>query len=84
MDAYCVQIRKLENKFYGLKFHHMVWAHNEVADKLSKLRSTRAEIPHGVFVHDLVKSSIEEKEKPVAEQLPSDQLVALISTTSTD
>jgi ribonuclease HI len=24
MDAYCVQIRKLENKFYGLEFHHVV------------------------------------------------------------
>jgi ribonuclease HI len=22
MDAYCLQVRKLENKFYGLEFHH--------------------------------------------------------------
>jgi hypothetical protein len=67
MDAYYAQIRKLENKFYGLEFHHVVWADNEAADKLSKLRSTKAAIPHGVFVHDLVKPSIEEQEKPVAE-----------------
>jgi hypothetical protein len=40
MDAYCTQIRKLENKFYGLEFHHVVWADNEAADKLSKLGST--------------------------------------------
>jgi hypothetical protein len=66
MDAYCVYIRKLENKFYGLEFHHVVQAGNEAADKLSKLGSTRAVIPHGVFVHDLVKPSIEEEEKPVA------------------
>jgi ribonuclease HI len=66
-DAYCVLIRKLENKFYGLEFHHMVRADNEATDNLSKLGSTRAVIPHGVFVHDLVKPSIKEEEKPMAE-----------------
>jgi len=84
MDAYCAQIRKLENKFYGLKFRHVVWADNEAADKLSKLESTWAVITHGVFVHDLVKLSIEEEEKPVAEQPFADQLVATILTTGTD
>jgi hypothetical protein len=84
MDAYCVQIRKLENKFYGLEFHHVVRADNEVADKLSKLGSTRAVIPHGVFVHDLVKPSVEEEEKPMAEQPSIDQLVATILTTGTN
>jgi hypothetical protein len=68
IDAYCAQIRKLENKFYGLEFHHLVWANNEAADKLSNLGSTRAAIPHGDFIHDLIKPSIEEQEKPVAEQ----------------
>jgi ribonuclease HI len=24
MDAYCLEVRKLENKFYGLEFHHVV------------------------------------------------------------
>jgi ribonuclease HI len=67
MDAYYAQIRKLENKFYGLEFHHVVCADNEAVDKLSKLGSTQAEIPHGVFIQDLVKPSIEEEEKPVAE-----------------
>jgi ribonuclease HI len=67
MDAYCAQIRKLENKFYGLEFHHVVRADNEAPDKLSKLGSTQAAIPHGVFVLDLVKSSIKEEEKPVDE-----------------
>jgi hypothetical protein len=32
-----------------------------------KLGSTQAAIPYGVFVHDLVKPSIEEEEKLVAE-----------------
>jgi hypothetical protein len=68
MDAYCARIRKLENKFYGLEFHHVVRADNEAADKLSKLGSTWAVISHGVFIHDLVMPSIEEEEKPIAEQ----------------
>jgi hypothetical protein len=84
MDAYCAQIRKLENKFYGLKFHHVVRADNEAADKLSKLGSTRAAIPHGVFVHDLVKLSIKKEEKHVAKQSSIDQMVATIPTTATD
>jgi ribonuclease HI len=84
MDAYCAQIRKLENKFYGLEFHHVVRADNEATNKLLKLGSTRAVIPHGVFVHDLVKPSIEEEEKPMAEQPSANQLVAMIPTTGTD
>jgi RNase P subunit RPR2 len=62
----------------------MVRADNEAADKLSKLGSTRAVIPHEVFIHDLVKPSIEEEEKPMAEQPSADQLVAVIPTTGTD
>jgi ribonuclease HI len=40
MDAYCAQIRKLENKFYGLEFHHVLRANNQAIDELSKLGST--------------------------------------------
>ena len=24
MDTYCAEIRKLEGKFYGIEYHHMV------------------------------------------------------------
>jgi ribonuclease HI len=40
MDAYVTKIRKLENKFYGLEFHHVLRANNQAADELSKLGST--------------------------------------------
>jgi ribonuclease HI len=40
MDAYCAEMRKLEGKFYGVEYHHVVQADNEVADELSKLGST--------------------------------------------
>ena len=40
MDAYCAAIRKLEDKFYGIEYHHVVWANNQAADELSKIGST--------------------------------------------
>jgi ribonuclease HI len=58
MDAYCPEVRKLENKFYGLDFHHVVRDNNDAADVLSKLCSTRAQVPAGVFVHELHALSI--------------------------
>jgi hypothetical protein len=58
MDAYCLEVRKLENKFYGLEFHHAVRDNNIAADVLSKLGSTRAQVPAGVFVHELHTPSI--------------------------
>jgi ribonuclease HI len=60
MDAYCLEVRKLENKFYGLEFHHIVGDNNVAVDVLSKLGSTRAQEPAGVFVHELHAPSISE------------------------
>jgi ribonuclease HI len=53
MDAYVQEVRKLENKFSGLEVHHMIREHNVGADILSKLGSTRAQDPAGVFVQEL-------------------------------
>jgi ribonuclease HI len=58
MDAYCLEVRKLENKFYGLEFHHVVRDNNVATDVLSKLGSTRTQVPAGVFVHELHAPSI--------------------------
>ncbi len=60
MDAYSLEVRKLENKFYGLEFHHIVRDNNVAADVLSKLGSTRAQVLVGVFVHELHAPSIPE------------------------
>jgi ribonuclease HI len=60
MDAYCLEVHKLESKFYGLEFHHVVRDNNVAADVLSKLGSTRAQVPTGVFIHELHAPSIPE------------------------
>jgi ribonuclease HI len=58
IDAYIMEIRKLENKFSGLKIHHVIRNNNVGADVLSKLGSDQASVPPGVFVHDLHHPSI--------------------------
>jgi hypothetical protein len=70
MDAYCLEVRKLENKFYGLKFHHVICDNNVAADVLSKLGSTRAQVPAGVFVHELHAPSILEPAPTTTDPAP--------------
>jgi hypothetical protein len=79
MDAYVVAIRKLESKFYGLRFEHALRNFNQAADELSKLGLLRAKIPAGVFVEDLWKPSILVPDgiptEPTADQIVATSLV---------
>jgi ribonuclease HI len=77
MDAYCAEIRKLEGKFYGIEYHHVVRNQNQIADQLSKIGSSRTAAPPGVFVKDLLTPSIKE-DKEVVEVAPAEQLVLTI------
>jgi hypothetical protein len=70
MDAYCAAIRKLEDKFYGIEYHHVVWANDQAADEQSKLGSTRAEVLARVFVQDLVAPSVKQHQEGVEEKPP--------------
>jgi hypothetical protein len=58
MDAYVHEVRKLESNFSGLEVHHVLREHNVGVDILSKLGSTHAQVPPGVFVQELKQSSI--------------------------
>ena len=77
MDAYCKAIRKLEGKFYGIEYTHVVRDKNQAADALSKLGSSRAKVPHGIFVQDLLTPSIEE-EDPTVDKPPDQPLAATV------
>jgi ribonuclease HI len=70
MDAYFLEVCKLENKFYDLEFHHVVRDNNVAADISLKLDSTRAQVPVGVFVHELHASSISEKVPTTTDPTP--------------
>jgi hypothetical protein len=80
MDAYSLEVRKLENQFYGLQFHHVVHNNNVAADVLSKLGSTRAQVPAVVFIHELHAPSIPEPVPTTTEPapLPAGQEVMII------
>jgi hypothetical protein len=80
MDAYCLEVRKLENKFYVLEFHHVVRDNNVAADVLSKLGSIRAQVPAGVFIHELHAPSIPEPAPPTTDPAhpPAGQEVMMI------
>jgi ribonuclease HI len=49
MEAYCDEVRRLEDKFYGLELNHIARRYNETADELAKLASRRTTVPPDVF-----------------------------------
>jgi ribonuclease HI len=58
MGKYCAAVRKLEDKFERLEFHHVERDRNAVVDTLSKLGSSRAQVPPRVFVQEVQQQSI--------------------------
>jgi ribonuclease HI len=39
MEAYCDEVRRLEDKFYGLELNHVARRYNETVDQLAKIAS---------------------------------------------
>jgi hypothetical protein len=58
MGKYCTAVRKLEDKFEGLEFHHVERDRNAAVDALSKLGSSWAQVPPRVFVQEVPHPSI--------------------------
>jgi len=71
MDLYCKEIRMWESNFYVIEYIHVVRDKNQAADALSKIGSSRAQIPQGVFVQDIDTPSIgmDLVDKPLNETL---------------
>ena len=57
MTAYCQEVCKLEDKFQGIKLHHIPQRDNDAADFLAKLATRRDPSPSGAFINDLHKPS---------------------------
>jgi hypothetical protein len=53
MEAYCDEVRRLENKFYGLEVNHVARRYNETADELAKIALARTTVPPNIFSRDL-------------------------------
>jgi hypothetical protein len=68
MEAYCDEVWRLEDKFYGLKLNHIARRYNETADELAKIASGRTMVPPDVFSRDLHQPSIKTDDTPEPEK----------------
>jgi hypothetical protein len=68
MEAYCDEVRCLEDKFYGLELNHIARRYNETADELAKIASGRTTVPSDVFSRDLHQPSVKTDDTPEPEK----------------
>jgi ribonuclease HI len=68
MEAYCNEVRRLEDKFYGLELNHIARRYNETADELAKIASGRTTVPPDVFSRDLHQPSVKTDDAPEPEK----------------
>jgi ribonuclease HI len=68
MEAYCDEVRRLEDKFYGLELNHIARQYNETVDELAKIASGRTTVPPNVFSRDLHQPSVKTNDTPKPEE----------------
>jgi hypothetical protein len=69
MEAYCDEVRRLEDKFYGLEVNHVARRYNETANELAKIASARTTVPPSVFSRDLHQPSVKTNDTPEPEKV---------------
>jgi hypothetical protein len=79
MSSYRFYVKQLCGFFEGCEFHHVPRANNDAADRLSKIGSTKQDIPVGVSLEIIRKPSIKPSpefgsifvpEDPASAQMP--------------
>jgi ribonuclease HI len=68
MEAYCDEVRRLEDKFYGLELNHVARRYNETADELAKIASGQTTVPPNVFSRDIYQPSVKLDDAPESEE----------------
>jgi ribonuclease HI len=68
MEAYCDEVRRLEDKFYGLELNHVARRYNETADELAKIASGRTTVPPDIFSRDIHQPSVKTDDTPEPEE----------------
>jgi ribonuclease HI len=58
MEAYCDEVRCLEEKFHGLELNHVARRYNETVDELAKIALGRTTVPPDVFSRDIYQPSV--------------------------
>jgi ribonuclease HI len=64
MEAYCDEVRRLEDKFYGLELNHVARRYNETVDELAKIASRRTTVPPDVFSRDIHQPFVKTNDTP--------------------
>jgi len=59
MEAYCKEVRRLEDKFHSLELVHIARRYNEAAEEHTKIASTRGRVPPDAFSRDLHETSVD-------------------------
>jgi ribonuclease HI len=67
MEAYYDEVRRLEDKLYGLELNHVARRYNETADELAKIASGQTTAPPNVFSRDIYQSSVKLDDAPKPE-----------------
>jgi ribonuclease HI len=68
MVAYCDEVWRLEDKFYGLKLNHVARRYNKTADELAKIASGQTMVPPDVFSRDIHQPSVKIDDTPEPEE----------------
>jgi ribonuclease HI/transposase InsO family protein len=69
MEAYCDEVRRLEDKFFGLELNHIARRYNETADELAKIASGQTTVPLDVFSRDLHQPTVKTDDTPEPEKV---------------
>jgi hypothetical protein len=72
MASYRFYVQQLCGFFEGCEFHHIPRANNDEADRLSKIGSTKQEIPAGVSLEVIRKPSIKPSPESGSIFVPAD------------
>jgi hypothetical protein len=69
MEAYCKEVRRLEDKFHDLKLNHIACRYNEAAEEFMKIVSNRTTVPPDIFSRDLHEPYIDARMTEGADSL---------------
>jgi ribonuclease HI len=72
MASYRFYVQQLSGFFEGCEFHHVPRANNKEADRLSKIGSTKQDIPAGVSLEIIHKPSIKPSPESISIYVPGD------------
>jgi ribonuclease HI len=78
MASYRFYVQQLSGFFEGCEFHHVPRANNDEADRLSKIGSTKQDIPAGVSLEIIRKPSIKPSPESPSIYVPRDPAPAQV------